>query len=545
MRWIRAISAQLDDPPELLGSKAHGLVVLRRLGLPVPDAFVVTTDACREFLRTGRLPDGLLDELTTAVGALEAATGRTFGGSTAPLAVSVRSGAATSMPGMMSTILNLGLTAATTAALARETGDPGFAQAARLQFLTGITSAITGAADGDVEAPPANAAGRAADGAHLAEALRAAEAFVEERLAGPVPDDPAEQLEWALRTVFSSWDAPRARTYRDLHDIPHDLGTAAIVQVMVFGNRDDRSGTGVAFSRDPITGERVPFGDVLFERQGDDVVSGRSQTRPLGELAAREPAVWASLIDAVDRIERHLRDACYVEFTYESGRLWILQVRPGRFVGRAALHVATDLADEGLIGRHEALLRITPHHLEQTRIPLVALSDNDVVLGRGVGACPGVVSGRVATTSDSAVRLASDGAVILVRPETSPLDLRGLAACSGVVTARGGPASHAAVVARAMGTPAVVGAAGVTIDATAGSVTAGGRTIGEGTVITIDGTTGEIVLGRPRTVTGDVDHHRDRLLGWADDASGDHAERSGIQRLRDAHAALHTAAEPG
>lgn len=518
MRWIRPISAQLDDPPELLGSKGHGLVVLHRLGLSVPDAFVVTTDACRDFLRTAQLPDGLLDELSTAVSVLESATGRTFGGSTAPLAVSVRSGAATSMPGMMSTVLNLGLTTAATAALARETGDTRFAQAVRLQLLTSIASAITGAADGDVDGAP---------------------------LAGPVPDNPAGQLEWALRTVFSSWDAPRARTYRDLHAIPHDRGTAVIVQVMVFGNRDDRSGTGVAFSRDPNTGEHVPFGDVLFERQGDDVVSGRSETRPLGELAAREPAVWASLIDALDRVERHLRDACYVEFTYESGRLWILQVRPGRFVGRAALRVATDLADEGLIERREALLRVTPRYLEHARTPRIATSDDDVVLGRGVGACPGVVSGRVATTSDSAVRLAADGPVILVRPETSPLDLRGLAAAGGVVTARGGPASHAAVVARAMGKPAVVGAAGLTIDATDGFVTAGGRTIRDGTVITIDGTTGEIVLGRPRTVTGDVDRHRDRFLEWADDASGDHSDRSGIQRLRDAHAALHTTEEHG
>ncbi|MDN5918892.1 MAG: pyruvate, phosphate dikinase [Pseudonocardia sp.] len=535
MRWVRTIGAQTDDPPETLGGKAHGLVAAHRLGLPVPDAFVVTTEACREFRRTGRLPEGLLAEVTSAVGVLESATGRTFGGSTAPLAVSVRSGAATSMPGMMSTILNLGLTTTATAALARETGDTPFARGARLGFLTSAASAFTGA----TAAPTAEAPG----GAPLADAIRAAETFLAQRLGGPVPDDAAGQLVWALRTVFSSWDAPRARTYRDLHDIPHDLGTAVIVQVTVFGNRDERSGTGVAFSRDPNTGEPVPFGDVAFERQGDDVVSGRSATRPLGELADREPAVWAGLVDALDRVERRLRDACYVEFTYESGRLWILQVRPGRFVGRAALRVAVDLADEGLLGRREALRRVTPRDLEHARTPRIAASDDDIVLGRGVGACPGVVSGRVATSSDSATRLASGGPVVLVRPETSPLDMRGLAAAGGVVTARGGPASHAAVVARAMGKPAVVGAGGLTVDATDGSVTAAGRTVADGTVITIDGTGGEIVLGRPRTVTGDVDRHRDRLLSWADDASGDHSERSGTQRLRDAHTALHTTEE--
>jgi pyruvate,orthophosphate dikinase len=501
VRWIRAVSAELDDPPATIGGKAHGLVVLHRLGLPVPAAFVVTTDACREFRRTGRLPEGLMAEVTTAVAALESTTGRRFGASTAPLVVSVRSGAATSMPGMMGTVLNLGLTTASTAALAREAGGTRFANAARRAFLDGV-------------------------------------AAVGERLGGPPPDDPIGQLEWALRAVFSSWDAPRARTYRALHDIPDDLGTAVVVQAMVFGNRDDRSGTGVAFSRDPNTGERVPFGDVAFERQGDDVVSGRSRTRPLRELAERAPAVWADLLDALDRLERHLRDACYVEFTWESGRLWVLQVRPGRYVGRAAVRVATDLVDEGVVGRDEALRRVTAHDLEHARTRRIAATDDDVVLGRGVGACPGVVSGRVATTSDSAVRLAAAGPVVLVRPETSPLDMRGLAAARGVVTARGGPASHAAVVARAMGKPAVVGVAGLTIDADRATVTVGGRTVGEGTVITIDGTGGEIVLGRAGIVTGDVDPHRDRLLGWADDVSGDHSERDGVERLRDAQAVL-------
>ncbi|MFS8097255.1 pyruvate, phosphate dikinase [Lentzea alba] len=442
MRWIRRLSASLDATAETIGGKAHGLVLLHRLGLPVPAGFVVTTEACREFLRDGGFPDGLADEL----GKID------LGG-----AVSVRSGASVSMPGMMDTVLN-----------------------------------VTG------------------------------------------------QLEPVVSAVFSSWNTPRARTYRELHDIPHDLGTAVIIQSMVRGDRDDHSGTGVAFSRDPNTGAAVPFGEVLFGHQGDAVVSGNSQTLPLGELADREPAVWAGLLDALSRIEAHYRDACYVEFTYESGELWLLQVRPGRFVGAAAVRVAAELADEGTLSRVEALLRVSPRHLVHT--PRMAA---EKVLARGLGACPGVATGRVATTADLAVEMAADGPVILVRPETSPHDMRGLAAAAGIVTARGGPASHAAVVARAMGKPAVVGVGGLIVGESA--VVVGGNgltgesaavTVDGGTLITIDGTTGEVALGAVPATTTAVDAHLDRLLAWADDVSGDHTPRDEAERLSAAHAVL-------
>ncbi|MDW6065978.1 PEP/pyruvate-binding domain-containing protein [Streptomyces sp. FXJ1.4098] len=368
--------------------------------------------------------------------------------------------------------------------------------------------------------------------------MKAVEEFVRKRCGQPVPDDAARQLASAVEAVFSSWDTPRARTYRALHDIPHDLGTAVIVQTMVFGNRDDHSGTGVAFSRDPNTGENIPFGEVLFGHQGEDVVSGRSTTRPLRALAEREPAVWAELLDALSRIEGHYRDACYVEFTFQAGELWILQVRPGRFVGGAAVRVATELADERVIERHEALLRISPSHLRHVRTPRIASSEEADVFARGLGACPGVAVGQVATTADRAVRMAQGAPVILVRPETSPHDMHGLAAATGIVTARGGPASHAAVVARAMERPAVVGVADLTVDAGNGTVTAGGRTIGDGTLITIDGTSGEVALGRPRIVANAADKHLHRLLAWADDTSGDHSPRDESQRLEAAHAAL-------
>ncbi|WP_219510090.1 pyruvate, phosphate dikinase [Nonomuraea ceibae] len=501
MRWIRPLSARTGESAAVIGAKAHGLVTLHRLGLPVPAGFVVTTEACRAFLRDGRLPGGLADELASAVRDLEAATGRRFGGPGTPLAVSVRSGAGVSMPGMMHTVLNLGLTAEAAAGLAAETGDVRFAEDSRRRFLASLA-----AATGDA------------------------------RLA--IPGDPAAQLELAVRTVFASWDTPRARTYRELHDIPHDLGTAVIVQAMVYGNRDGRSGTGVAFSRDPTTGENTPFGDVLFGHQGEDVVSGRSLTLPLRELAGREPAVWAALAGALRRVERHYRDACYAEFTFQAGELWMLQVRPGGLTGGAAVRVATELAGEGLISRREALLRVSPQQLRHVRTPRLAASARAAVVARGVGACPGVASGRVATSTEAAVRMAASGPVILVRPETSPHDMRGLAAAAGIVTARGGPASHAAVVARSMGKPAVVGVAGLVVGA--GSVTAGGRIIEEGALVTIDGSGGEVALGSAPVSTDEAGPHLRRLLAWADDVSGGDPAGDEAARLAAAHAALRT-----
>jgi pyruvate,orthophosphate dikinase len=498
MRWVWPLSPETEESPEVIGGKAHGLVVLRRLGLPVPPGFVVGTGACRAFLRDGRLPEGLEDELAAAVAELEATTRRRLGGPGRPLAVSVRSGGSVSMPGMMTTILNLGLTAAATAGLAAETGDPRFARDSRRRFLASFAAATTSSQ--------------------------------------PIPDDAVEQLKLAVAAVCSSWDSPRAATYRELHGIPHDLGTAVTVQAMVFGNRDDHSGAGVAFSRDPNTGRPVPFGEVLFACQGDDVVSGRWLTRPLHDLADREPAVWAGLLEALRRVEARERDAGCLEFTFEAGELWLLQARPGRFAGTAAVRVAVDLAEGGVIGRREALLRVSPRHLQLVRVPRIVGVDEADVLARGLGAVPGVAAGRVATTADRAVRMAADGPVILVRPATSPLDLHGLAAAAGVVTARGGPASHAAVVARAMGKPAVVGVAGLSVAGAA--ALAGGRAVPEGASIALDGTGGEVVLGTPRVATTAADPHLRRLLEWADEVSEGGTGPDEAERLGAAHAAL-------
>jgi pyruvate,orthophosphate dikinase len=491
--WVFELTNDLDATPELIGGKAHGLVVLRRLGLRVPPGFFIGTAIGQYFHRYGRLPDGLDDELAAAVAGLEAATGRRLGAAGRPLVVSVRSGAAVSMPGMMTTILNLGLTAPATDGLARESGDRAFADDARRRFLAGFAAA----------------SGR------------------------PAPDDAHRQLALAVAAVFASWDAPRARTYRQLHDIRHDLGTAVTVQAMMFGNRDERSAAGVAFSRDPTTGERVAFGEVLFGHQGDDVVSGRSLTRPLRELVDREPTAGQGLVDALSRLEAHYRDASYVEFTVECGQLWLLQARAGGFAGPAAVRVATDLVDEGTLGRDEALLRVSPHHLGSGSRQRISDAE---VFARGTGASSGVAVGRVATTAEAAVRMVAHGPVILVRPETSPLDLPGLAAAAGVVTARGGPASHAAIVARSMGKPAVVGIAGLVVGD--GWMRAGARTVDEGTLVTIDGAGGEVVIGTADTIPSMSDPRLTRLLGWADDVSGDRSERPAARRLGDAHAAL-------
>jgi pyruvate,orthophosphate dikinase len=443
MRWIHPLSPELDASTDVVGAKAHGLTELQRLGLPVPPGFVVTTEACRAYLRGGRLPHRLREELIAAIADLESRTGRHFGG-TPVLAVSVRSGASVSMPGMMTTILNLGLTTRT-------------------------------------------------------------------------PDDAIEHLLLAIEAVFGSWNTPRAQAYRELHDIDHELGTAVVVQAMVFGNRDDHSGTGVAFSRDPTTGDNVPFGDVLFAHQGDAVVGGTVRTLPLRTLKAREPAVWGALIDALGRIEAHYRDAVHVEFTYEAGELWLLQTRPGRFTGAAAVRLAVDLAEARVITRAEAVLRVSPHHLEQARVPRIAQSEQVDVIAHGVGASPGVAVGAIATTTRAAIRMAAGGEVILARPETSPNDLSGLAAATGIITARGGVASHAAVVARSMGKPAVVGIDDLVIDDRQGTITVGGRDLQDGTVVTIDGTSGQVALGRSPIDTGAENRYVDRLLTWVDE----------------------------
>ena len=501
MTHTRSITETLGDSlaeaRALVGGKAANLgVMVHDLGLPVPPAFAITTATCRTFLADG-WPDGLDAELRARMAELEAAVGRGFGDAADPLLVSVRSGAPVSMPGMMDTILNLGLTEATTAGLARASGDDAFAWSCRERFVASFRD-IVGVAD--------------------------------------VPDDPWVQLRLAIEAVFRSWDSDRAIAYRRKEGLPDDLGTAVTVQAMVFGNRGTTSATGVLFTRDPATGEPRRYGDILFDAQGEDVVAGTHRTESIDALDARLPTVAAELREAATRLERHYADLCDIEFTIERGRLWMLQVRVGKRSPQAALRIAVDMAEdpEFPLTRAEAVARVAPLLADP---PTMATSRADVgpPLATGLPASPGVASGEIATSADAAQAAAEAGRIpILVRADTSPDDVHGMARSAGILTARGGLASHAAVVARGWGIPAVVGADG--LEVRDGEVRIGERVLRAGEVITIDGATGEVFEGAVAGTTEVVPEAR-TLLAWA--------EELGIGIPGPAADAADTSASPG
>jgi pyruvate, orthophosphate dikinase len=477
--WTVALDEPYAPTPAeataLVGGKAANLGVMARdLGLPVPPGFAITTAACRSFLARG-WPDGLDEELHARMAAVEAAVGRGFGDAADPLLVSVRSGAPVSMPGMMDTILDLGLNASTTAGLARASGDDAFAAACRERFESSFRS-IVGVDD--------------------------------------VPEDPWAQLRLAIEAVFRSWTGDRARAYRAKEGIADDLGTGVTVQAMVFGNRGDTSGTGVVFTRNPANGEPGLYGDVLFDAQGEDVVAGTHRTEPIAALDDRLPAVATQLRDVADRLERHYRDLCDIEFTIEDGRLWLLQVRVGKRSPQAALRMAVDMANEPdfPLTRAEAVERVRPLLVDPPKT--VGTRDaSAVALLRGLPASPGVASGPMVTDPAAGVRSAEAGRrPILVRAETSPDDVHGMAAAAGILTSRGGLASHAAVVARGWGIPAVVGA--TELEVGDGRIVMGRRTFAAGDEISIDGSTGEVFEGAIATAS-DVVPEAATLLTWA------------------------------
>ena len=440
----------------LVGGKAANLAVMAaELGLPVPPAFTITTTACNEYLTSG-WPDGLDAELREHLERMERLVGRRFGGPGDPLLVSVRSGAPVSMPGMMDTILNLGLTSATTAGLAAASASEAFAADCRGRFVT-MFRAIVGVDD--------------------------------------VPEDPWAQLRGAIEAVFRSWNSARARTYREREGIADDLGTAVTVQAMVFGNRSVDSGTGVLFTRNPATGEPVVYGDVMFNAQGEDVVAGTHRTEPIGVLDERMPAVGRQLRAYATRLERHHRDLCDIEFTIEHGTLWMLQCRVGKRSPQAALRIALDMAEDPTfpLTRAEAVRRVAGI---LARPPTTATGHErrGPALATGLPASPGVASGEIATTPDAAVAIAEAGRkVILVRAETSPDDVHGMARAVGILTSSGGLASHAAVVARGWGIPAVVGTSAMHVDGDV--VTIADHTFRAGETISIDGASGEVFAG--------------------------------------------------
>jgi pyruvate, orthophosphate dikinase len=471
----------LDDAIALVGGKAANLgVMARELVLPVPPGFAITTQTCREFLSNG-WPAGLEDEVRAAMADVEDQVGRRFGDPADPLLVSVRSGAPVSMPGMMDTILDLGLNDETTRGLAAVARDADFAEGCRRRFVESFWS-IVGVDD--------------------------------------VPEDPWQQLRLAIEAVFRSWDSGRAKTYRQKEGIRDDLGTAVTVQVMVFGNRGSDSGTGVLFTRNPATGEPTLYGDVLFDAQGEDVVAGTHRTEPIAVLDTRLPAVARELRAAAERLERHYADLCDIEFTIEEGKLWLLQVRVGKRSPQAALRIAVDMAEDPdfPLTREAAVRRVLPLLADPPRVTAERPTDA-VPLTSGLAASPGVASGPIVTDPEAAVTSAEAGTpALLVRSETSPDDVHGMAKAAGILTSRGGLASHAAVVARGWGIPAVVGAEAIHVSDAALSID--GRELGVGTVITIDGGTGEVFEGAIGGST-EVAPEAATLLGWARDAGVD------------------------
>ncbi|MFF7765090.1 pyruvate, phosphate dikinase [Streptomyces massasporeus] len=491
------------DMTGLLGGKGAGLAEMTRLGLPVPPGFTVTTEACRIYLETGQEPPGLGSEVAGALAGLERAMGRDLGWPDDPLLVSVRSGARFSMPGMMETILDIGLNDASVAGLAKASGQERFAWDSYRRLLQmfghtvmGVDAALFERSISAHKAALSTTDDHALGAAELAALVEEFQNIIRRETGEDFPQDPFEQLYRAVRAVFASWNSERARVYRRREHIPDDLGTAVNIQVMVFGNLGPDSGTGVAFTRDPATGERGMYGDYLPDAQGEDVVAGVRDAVPLAELEHLDPRAYAELGDHLRTLEAHYRDLCDVEFTVERGKLWILQTRVGKRTAEASFRIAHDLRDEGTITADESLVRVGGTELTRLMFPTFATRPTDVPLAHGVPASPGAAVGVVVFDSDAAVRRAADGQhTVLVRRETTPDDLPGMIAAQAVLTSRGGKTSHAAVVARGMGKVCVCGADSLAIDPAARLFTTpAGVVVREGDTVSVDGTAGTVYL---------------------------------------------------
>ncbi|HEV8355793.1 MAG TPA: pyruvate, phosphate dikinase [Gemmatimonadales bacterium] len=509
---------------DVLGGKGAGLAEMTNLGIPVPPGFTIAATLCDTYLEMHSFPPRLRPQLEAALGRLEAATGRQFGGAEEPLLVSVRSGAAVSMPGMMETILNLGLNDTTVEGLRRISGNPGSAHDSYRRFVQMYGSVVFDVPKRVFEEPlerRKKAAGAARDIDLPWEELRdlAAEfkASIRQETGKPFPEDPMDQLWGAIAAVFESWNTRRAMDYRKLHDIPDSMGTAVNVVAMVFGNMGEDSGTGVAFTRDPSTGERTLYGEYLLNAQGEDVVSGARTPEPIARLREALPEAYAELERVARTLERHFRDVQDLEFTIERGRLYMLQTRRAQRSGHAAVRAAAEMVDEGLISEEEAIARVPPDDLNQLLHPTIDPKAELDLLTSGLPASPGAASGAAIFDADRAELRGRKGEpVILVRRETSPEDFHGMVVAKAILTARGGMTSHAAVVARGMGKPCVAGAHGIEVDEAAQGFSVNGRRITEGEWITVDGSTGRVFAGRARLMPPELSGHYARLIGWAD-----------------------------
>ncbi|MEM2894222.1 MAG: pyruvate, phosphate dikinase [Candidatus Bathyarchaeia archaeon] len=509
----------------LLGGKGAGLAEMTNLGIRVPPGFTITTSTCIEFFKSnGEFPPGLWDEVLEHIRRLEEKTGKTFGSGKNPLLVSVRSGAPVSMPGMMDTVLNLGMNDEVAEGLARLTGDARFAYDAYRRFITMFADVVMHAERrkfDEVHEEEKRREGVKTDPELSAEGLKRVvegmKKLYEEEVGKPFPMDPYEQLRLAIAAVFNSWNTPRAKTYRKIENIPEDMGTACTVQTMVYGNLGWDSGSGVMFTRNPSTGEKELYGEVLFNAQGEDVVAGLRTPIPVGELRERWPELYMELEDVAERLERHYRDIQDIEFTVERGILYILQTRSGKRTARAAVKAAVDMAREGLIDEREAILRVDPRQVELLLHKTVDPQAPKTILAKGLPASPGAAVGRVVFVPKEAEEWKARGErVILVRPETTPEDIGGMVASEGVLTSRGGMTSHAAIVARGIGKPAVVGCEALHIDLDREFFTAGEVLVRKGDLITIDGLTGEVILGEAPLIEPKLAGELEVLLEWAD-----------------------------
>ncbi|MDP5278928.1 pyruvate, phosphate dikinase [Sphingomonas sp. DG1-23] len=536
-RFGGGVSDGGNGDKNLLGGKGANLDGMAGIGLPVPPGFTISTPVCALYYDSGEsFPDSLKDEVATGVAHIESVTGKKFGDPADPLLVSVRSGARVSMPGMMDTVLNLGLNDATVVGLAEVSGDERFAWDSYRRFIQMYSDVVLGLDHGRFE--EALEIAKEDNGYNLDTELSAGDwqklvaeykAIVEELWGKPFPQDVHDQLWGAIGAVFGSWQSERAKVYRRLNDIPGDWGTAVNVQAMVFGNMGETSATGVAFTRDPAKGDNAYYGEFLINAQGEDVVAGIRTPQYLTK-AAREtagarplsmeeamPEAYAELARVFDQLERHYRDMQDIEFTVERGKLWMLQTRSGKRTAKAALKIAVDMANEGLITQDEAILRVDPMALDQLLHPTLDPKAVRDVLTKGLPASPGAASGLAVFDSDTAEKRAAAGdSVILIRVETSPEDIHGMHAAKGILTARGGMTSHAAVVARGMGRPCVSGAGTLAIVARDKVMRVAGREVREGDTITIDGTTGEVMFGAVPTVQPELSGDFGTLMVWAD-----------------------------
>jgi len=534
-RWTQLFEEGDASMRELLGGKGAGLAEMCRVGLPVPPGFTINTKACVQYMRTGRkTPAGLLNEVGARMRTIEEKVGKRFGDPANPLLVSVRSGAVFSMPGMMDTVLNLGLNDRTIVGLIKLTGNERFARDAYRRLIQMFGKTVLGipgekfehiiqrvkarkrvAEDTDLDADDLH--GIADDFRRLIKTERGTE----------FPQDPREQLRMAILAVFNSWQGKRAVDYRNFHGISHDLGTAVNVQVMVFGNMGLDSGTGVAFTRNPATGERGVFGEYLINAQGEDVVAGIRNPKPIAELAGELPKSYDEFLGVCDLLERHYREVQDLEFTIERGRLWILQTRSGKRTAQAAVKIAVEMAREGLISKEEALLRVEPGQIDMLLHPRFdprakeAAAAGGRLLARGLNASPGAAVGLAVFDADTAEEWGKAGRpVILIRPETNPDDVHGMLSAKGILTSRGGATSHAAVVARGLGLPCVAGCEVLRVDVEARHLSVDGRRIRQGEPISIDGGTGEVFSGELPTIEPRLEDQAEliELLSWADES---------------------------